>query len=216
MENRQEDRGAPVYCSGSQNGLKKGLLDILNAGSKFVIEQENKPALKLLVRLCKQNDIDEILELQQRVYEQISDKDTFVMTTEEELTDSLKEDVCIGAYHGNMLVGFTLMITNPDSPRNLGLHLDYDRQKLSQCVTYDTTFVAPEYSGYGLQRIFIRFKDRLAWSGGATEALATVSPDNTVSLANLKRSGFSVIDQKRMYGGYERLILSKPIKRYIG
>jgi hypothetical protein len=212
MKNRHEDRSAPVYCSGSQ----KGLFDILNAGSKFVIEHDSKPALKLLIKLCKQDDIEEILELQKRVYDHIGDKNTFVMTTEQELADSLKEDVCIGAYHGNILVGFTLMITNPDSPRNLGLHLDYDREKLKKCVTYDTTFVDPHYSGYGLQRIFIRLKDRLAWSGGATEALATVSPDNTVSLNNLKNSGFSVAGQKTMYGGYERLILSKPLKRYIG
>jgi hypothetical protein len=192
---------------------RSGLYDLLEKGSVFALEHKRKPEIKLRLRLCRPGDLEDILALQERVYDAIEDKDTFVLTTREELVESLEQDTCIGAFDGELLVAFTLMVTNPDSARNLAKHLDYSADKSAKCVTYDTTFVHPDYTGYGLQRVFIRLKDLIALNMGAAEALATVSPDNPRSLNNLQAGGFEVAARKEMYSGVERLILRKKLSR---
>jgi len=191
---------------------RSGICQLLKSGSKFVVEREGKPPLKALFRFCRRDDLDEIVALQKRVYDHVQDKNTFVMTTEEGLAESIDFDVCIGAYHCGVLIAFTLMVVYPYSSRNLGLYLDYTPQQCAKCATYDTTFVDPDYSGYGLQRAFIRLKDRIAGEMGREEVLATVSPDNARSLQNLESSGFTVAGRKKMYGDFDRLILKKGLK----
>jgi hypothetical protein len=188
------------------------LLTLLNSNAQFVIEQKNKPALKLVIRLCNLDDFDRIIALQKQVYESLPDKQTFVMTTGEELLESLQYDICLGAFHFGELIAFSLMVINPYSSRNLGLYLDYEPQQCAKCVTYDTTFVSPTYQGFGLQRIFIKLKDKITNKVGMSEVLATVSPDNAYSLHNLVMSGFVIVDRKKMYGDFDRYIIKKQIR----
>lgn len=179
--------------------------------SDFIIKKHNKPDLSISIRLCKKEELTEILALQSIVYRRIAAKETFIYTTEEELSESLEADVCIGAYHHNSLIAFTLMVSNPESSRNLGYCLNYNQQQCLKCVTYDTTFVHPDYNGYGLQRLFISLKDSIARELGACEALATVSPENITSLDNLKAGGFVIADEKKMYGVLNRYIMRKTL-----
>ena len=122
----------------------------------------NKTELKSLIRLCTREELEDILELQGRVYDLLPAKDMFVLTTAEEMAESLEQDVCIGAYYNGAMIGFTLMVVSPDSTRNLGHYLGYSPQWLNRCVTYDTTFIDPAYRGRGLQRMFICLKDKYA------------------------------------------------------
>ena len=194
--------------------MKRAVLyDLLEKGSVFALEHKHKPEIKLRLRLCRPEDLENILALQEQVYDAIEDKDTFVLSTWEEIAESLEKDTCIGAFDGELLVAFTLMVTYPESERNLAKHLNYSAEKSAKCVTYDTTFVHPNYKGYGLQRVFIRLKDLIALNMGAVEALATVSPDNPHSLNNLQAGGFDVVKRKEMYSGVERLILRKKLSR---
>lgn len=155
------------------------------------------------------DELEDIVRLQEIVYEAVANKDTFVLSTEEELAESLSTDVCFGAYQNGVLIGFTLMVTNPNSPRNLGFYLNYSLEQRLRCVTYETTFVHPDYKGRGLQRLFISIKDRKAGEMEAHEALATVSPNNAASLKNLKAGGFEIAGQRKMYGNLDRYIMRK-------
>lgn len=187
------------------------LRELLIAGTDVVLTNQAREIATLRVGFCKASEFDKIMALQKRVYDAVREKDTFVLTTGEELAESLELDTCIGAYQGTAPAAFTLMVTNPYSSRNLGLYLGYSPERCAKCVTYDTTFVDPAYKGFGLQRLFITLKDALARGAGAEEALATVSPDNEASLKNLLASGFSAASRKNMYGSYDRLILRKPL-----
>jgi L-amino acid N-acyltransferase YncA len=142
---------------------------------------------------------------------ELIDKDTFVQTTKEELAESLDEDFCIGAFSGDSLTAFTLMIINRATRRNLAYLFDDTEQSAQTSVVYDTTFVDPVYVGCGLQRYFITLKDKLAVRLGAVRAYATVSPDNAFSLSNMTANGFKTLGKKQMYGGYWRCILCKRL-----
>lgn len=175
----------------------------------YINKKELTTNLPVIIRLCEQAELKEILALQEAVYKSVVVKETFVNTTEEELRESLEIDACIGVYHHNRLFAFTLMISNRHTSRNLGCALGYRHEELLKCVTYDTTFVLQEYKGYGLQRLFLSLKEEVAKELGACEALATVSPDNMISFSNLKASGFVIADEKKMYGVLNRYIMRK-------
>jgi hypothetical protein len=169
----------------------------------------NKPELEFIVKSCGQDALEDILALQQRVYDGIVNKDLFVRNSRDELTESLNEDVCIGVYRNEKLVAFTLLVVNRISPHSLACQLDLDEEQCRRSVTYDTTFVDSAYKGYGLQRFLIGLKDQCARELGAEAAYTTVSPANEVSLDNILSQGFEIIGEKPMYGGYNRYILRK-------
>lgn len=186
------------------------LSEALSGGSATVF-QRGARLFQLEIRLCGRENLGGILDLQQKVYGNVSDKDTFVQTTKEELAESLDEDFCVGAFSGDVLAAFTLMIINRASRRNLAYLFDDTEQSAQTSVTYDTTFVDPAYVGCGLQRYFITLKDKLAVRLGAVRAYATVSPDNAFSLSNMTANGFETLGKKQMYGGYWRYIQCKRL-----
>lgn len=166
---------------------------------------------QFLLRQCAIDDLDAIMRAQESVYSSLEQNHIFALTTREEISESLNIDFCIGAFCGGELAAFTLMVTNRLTYRNLGNYLGYTQDRLLHCVTYDTTFVLPDYRGFGIQRLFCAIRDKVAIELGAQEALATVSPDNTVSLKNIKANGFKILAEKTMYTGVQRYIVGKKL-----
>lgn len=183
----------------------------LFSGASHILKKRGSPDLCVQLRLCTADELGSILRLQRDVYDAVADKDTFVLTTADELSESLESDICLGAYDNGRLIAFALIVTKPDSPRNLARYLDVDGAPCIMTVTYDTTFVHPSCTGYGLQRIFLSVKDTLAAKVGACRVLATVAPDNGASLKNLTAAGFEIAAEKLMYGGRLRYIMRKSL-----
>ena len=163
----------------------------------------------LEVRQLQQNDLMSVIKLQDKVYECLPDKTQFVLTTADEFAESIVYDYCIGAFSGDILAAVTTIVLNRASTRNVGYVLGFEA---ADCVTYDTTFVHPNYRGRGLQQHFMPIKDDISRRNGAKFAFATVAPDNIYSLRNLTESGFKIIDKKELYGGVDRLILQKDLR----
>lgn len=156
------------------------------------------------------DDIDEFIELQDSVSDSIPDKDLFVLTTRQECEESFVMDFCIGAFRKGQMAGASIMIINRDCERSLGAKLGYDPLK---CVTLDTSFIRKDSQGNGLQRAFIKLRLNKARELGAEMAFATVAQNNIYSLANMRSYGFSILKKDIFYGGYERLVLTKKIRR---
>ncbi len=163
----------------------------------------------LTIRRCEARHLDAILALQEEVFRTLPADALFVRETAGELEESLALDVCLGAFDGDELAAFSLMIANRLTHRSLGAILGYETARMKETVTYDSTFVSPSYRGFGLQRAMLPVKDDAARSLGALEALATVSPDNVHSMNNLLSDGFSILRRQRMYGGLDRYIVRK-------
>lgn len=183
----------------------------MELNQKITRNRKNGDSKEFRIRLCGPADLDEILLLQDEVKRSIAKDDIFVMDTRGELQESLELDCCIGAYADGRLAAFSLSIANRITDRNLGRKLGAPDEELKNYVTYDTTFVHPDYRGYGLQQYFMPIKDEDARERGALFALCTVSPDNPHSLHNTTSTGFQVIRKCVMYGGVERYILKKPV-----
>lgn len=161
------------------------------------------------LRRCGEGDLADIVALQTEVAAALERAHLFVQTPEEELADSLGSDVCLGVYDGERLAAFSVLVLNRVSPRSLGSHLGYTEEEMRRCVTYDTTFVHPDYRGCGLQRTMIEQKDLISRRLGVREALATASPENEHSLRNMRACGFYPVEERVMYTGVRRYIMKK-------
>ncbi len=178
-----------------------------------------------LFRQAEKEDFSAIMALQDIAAAAVpkEKRHTFVLLTKEELTESLAEDFCVTVWASRgkarhdaqeeaVLAAFSLVVLNRITDRNLGTYLGYDREQLLRTVTYDTTFVHPDFRGFGLQRIIIGIKSDEALRRGASQALATVSPDNAQSMANTLAMGFEVAERRPMYGGLDRCIMRRILR----
>lgn len=177
------------------------------------LDRKNGEQCTFLLREPTERDIPEIVRLQEIVYQNIPNKDIFRHTEEEEFRESIVEDRCFCVIHDSRMIGFTLMVKPRISYRNCGSYFDYDDEKLLECVTMDTSFILPDYRGFGLQDLFFQLRDEAGIELGAVEAFTTISPYNEYSLHNAHLNGFRVVKHLKMYGGFERCILRKDLTK---
>ena len=179
----------------------------------YEIELTRRNGDKRLVvfRKSRVEDLPEIMALQDETHQNIPDKKLFNKTTEEELRDSIENDLCCSVFHDGTMVGFTLLVRPRISYRNFGKYLEYDDEKLLKCVSLDTSFIMQEYRGFGLQDVFFKLRIEEGIALGAEEALSTISPDNEVSLKNAYANGFEVASKLEIYDGLERYILKRDL-----
>ena len=164
-----------------------------------------------LIRRCIETDLSNIMKLQLKVYNELSDPGLYALVSEEDIHESLIEDYCYGTYHDDRLVAFTMMIANRISHRNYGTYIGYPKERLPKCVSLEITIVDSAYRGFGLQRLFVRIREEEAKRHGAEEALVTIAPNNDYSLNNLLKSGYEIIETRPLYEGAMRHILRKTL-----
>lgn len=159
------------------------------------------------IRPCTLEDLDEIVRLQEVVYENMPDQTMLSITEKDEIEESLRLDKCYCAEVDGEMIAYSMLVAPRISYRNTGTYLGYDDDRLMKTATMDLSLVKPGHRGHHMQRrmIDIRLKD--AKELGAEEVLSTVEPNNSHSLNNLVGSGFEIITTKVIYDGLKRNIL---------
>ena len=160
-------------------------------------------ALRLLVRRLGLQVLETCMALQERVAAGIAGNEQsniFQLLTEEELAWSLAHDIVLGYWRGDELVGQLDVALSPVPHTDLLPDVrDLVDPDIERTAVIDTTFVAPECRGFGLQRHMIQTACELAREGGASAIMATVSPANTASARNFERAGFEKIATRPKY-----------------
>lgn len=174
---------------------------------------KNGKSLTLEAAQAATGDADAILAMQQKVVDALEDRSIFVELSEAELLDSLENDFCLAIRSGNIICAMTVLVRNRISDRHVGTYLAYEDAQFLESVTYDSSFVIPEYRGYGIQKFLFAERDIAARQMGAKYALATVAPTNEFSLRNALESGFEIVDRRFMYAGVDRYVLRKELSR---
>ncbi len=166
---------------------------------------------------------EKLMHLQETVRRAMPDDRMFFPLSEDEMKDSLRNDIVLVAVPvvddrricrtPDMEVGlaaFAVLVVNMESEdRNLAYDAGLDPLKT---VTFDAVAVSPDYRGFGLHGIFITCSVELAVRLGADRMLTTVDPDNTFSMTNFLKKGFTVsVPELRKYGGLRRSLLSLDI-----
>ena len=87
---------------------------------KNIFKTVTKKGITLDFRLTDSEDVNEILSLQSLIYSKMENTEWFVKITKEEIVESAAEDITVGVYDGDKLIGFALIVKNRSCDRNLG------------------------------------------------------------------------------------------------
>ena len=152
-----------------------------------------------MIRKLLYNEIEEAISLQNRIYDNLIDKDLYIMTTPNDFYDIFEKDYLLGYFINDKLVGVLTIITNRLYEQNLcfDCNLDY-----KDCYTFDAVYVDNEYRGKGIQNKLLEYGISIAEEKNIKYILSTVSPNNVYSHHNFELNNFIVYKQMIKYEKY--------------
>lgn len=158
------------------------------------------------------SDVDDIIDLQNNVVTNLTNKDIFQPDTKEFITNHIKKQgKIVGCKVENKLIAYAVLRFPMYKEDNLGIDIKLDYDKLKFVVHFESIAVLSDYRGNNLQQLLCNYIETIAINKGMKYLLATVSPDNIQSLNNFNKLGFEVKLEKTKYNGLTRYILSKAI-----
>lgn len=160
------------------------------------------------IRKCNANDADSIYNIQNIVIDNFKEeekgyflpfkKDTYLRI----VNDPINDGEIYGAFIDNKMIAWIFLSV---SNRMKELKQMIPNIK-GNCADIDGVIVLPEYRGYGLQKILVKYLEEKAREKGISNIIAEVTFENVYSLRNLKDLGY---EEQTWYQKDEN------IKRYI-
>ena len=151
--------------------------------------------------------IDAIFTLQQDVFKEGYDENLLRYNSKQMLKKAMSKGYTIGVFYKENLIAFGILLAYQNliaEKEMMSLLKDF---KYIKNYTIKLIIVKKNFRGKGLQRKIIKiFEDKIEEK---SLILATVSPLNSYSLRNFLKCGYKILTEKKMYGGYNRLILYK-------
>lgn len=168
----------------------------------------------LNIRQCKIGDIEEILELQDKVFLDLAENaDLLRKNTRETFERCMKEpNFFVGLYDDAEMVGLGIMEDARGRDDDLGVVIC--RHSLSKGAYADCKLVMirKPYYGRGLQRALMWIIEKNAYKRGYRYLITSVSPDNPYSRNNIIAMGYKYDTNKNMYGTLNRDVFIKELK----
>ena len=168
--------------------------------------------LPIRLRRCGPADAAAFFALQNEVRAAMPHPEQFVPDTLENITAYLREGLCIGAYDGERLGAYFILRYCGRSAHNYAAFMDVPRTEWEHWANADSAIVHADFRGNGLQRLMLEAALPL-FPKKITHIGATVSPQNQYSLHNALASGFAIVSRREMYGGHDRYLLAKDLKK---
>ena len=153
-------------------------------------------------RLVSYEALPEMVDLIQRVYDQLPNKEVLFVDS----YDDMKEDLDKGAkvmaiYAGDKTMVAYRYVSFPGlEERNLGYDLGLGVESLKKMCQLETTVVDPPYRGNNLQYMTLSLMKPIVEAEGYTHLACTISPYNYFSVNNIMRHSLKIKDLKRKYG----------------
>ncbi len=162
----------------------------------------------VICRPCTLQHLDAMMALQERVCAALENKELYVSSDRERNGYLLEKQGVIGAFCGEQLVGYCSFVYPGTGEDDYGRHLGWAEELLPRCGAVDSAVVDPAFRGRGLQKQMARLAvETVREKFPEGILLTTISPYNPASLRSMQAVGFTVLHQKKMYGGKDRYIL---------
>lgn len=167
------------------------------------------------MKLVGTDYLSEIIELQDAVVKNISNKEIFQPDSKEFFIEELKKGAkIIGVFseeERERLVAYRFITLPKGDSMNLGMDLGLSPKELKRVGHLETTLVHPNYRGNGLQRKTLFVALDLFKYLGHNHICSTISPKNFHSLNNVMAGGLVIKNLKEKYGGKMRFILHRDL-----
>lgn len=159
----------------------------------------------------EQEDAAMILQFQQRTFDSVADKDTFVPLSEAEWRYLLDHGFALGVWEGQhprYLIGCLY----PPDEENLGHEINLPLEKLGQVAHLEIAMADPDCRGWKMHsRMCALCVERLQGDGRTRYVMSTVAPHNLPSRRALEHAGLSSVMEKEKYGGKLRCIMLREL-----
>lgn len=161
---------------------------------------------------CTIENIDEICEIQEIAFQNLTDTNLLRRNTREVLQTCLFDPhYTLGVFHKDKLIAFAVLYDGQNTIENIGRDIGIAEENLNFVVNFKLVIVLPDYRGNGLQQELIHKLEAIAKANNKRIMCATISPFNTYSIKNFERSGFKFHSKKTKYGNLERCIYYKNL-----
>ncbi len=108
--------------------------------------------------------------------------------------------------------GFFMVDFPGETKRNLGSYLGLQGKELNQVVHMDSAAVLPKYRGNHLQELMMKEAEKILDDKKQYRyRMGTVHPENSYSLNNIKKRGYTILTTVEKYGGLPRHVMWKKI-----
>ena len=165
------------------------------------------------VRCLSPEEIPMILALQQRLYQGIERKETFVTLSEPEWSYLMQHSFVVAIFPPERREPAYLMgCIYPPEEENLGHDIGLSPEELEQVAHLEIAMADPEFRGFGMHsRMCQLCCEELAQDGRTHFILSTVHPDNLPSKRALESAGLVTMVVKEKYGGKLRCIMLRRV-----
>lgn len=183
-------------------------------GSPHLTMSQKHHSQNIQYRLLDKSAINEMLNLQDYIYDHLPTKALLVKDSKSEILKSMENGFAVGILDdNNSIVGYRLVaIPEKGDEQLLETDLNFSHP-LTKPAQLETTIVLPNYRGNQLQYKTLLIAQDILIQEKVTDMLCTVSPYNVFSLKNVMKAGLRINALKRKYG--DKMANSKGIWRFI-
>ena len=159
------------------------------------------------------NDLEAILELQEKVIASLTVASFLQPLSEEEFLFILNGNgTMIGAFHEERLIAFRAMLEPEIDEHHLGRDAGLTESELSSVLYSEVTNVDPDYRGNKLQQILGELLLEDIDKKRYRYLFTTVAPFNIASLKDKFALGMHIISLEKKYGNLLRYTLMKDLR----
>ena len=160
------------------------------------------------------NDIGQIMQLQDSVYEFLEQKEVLEKLTEEEFQKCLEQGYVTGVYADDELIALRMMyIPSLDEEEHLADDVGVSRER---SIYSEISLVKPEHRGQKLQMKMGEYLiEQVRASGDFDYIFSTVMPANLASRKDKFKLGFKIMRTRLKYGGKRRHVLYLPLNEEV-
>lgn len=160
------------------------------------------------------NNIEEIMQLQDSIYDHLEQKEVLEKLSREEFEACLEQGYVTGVFHEDELIALRLMyIPSLTEEEHLADDVGVNRER---SIYSEISLVNPAHRGQKLQMKMGEFLiEQVRESGDFDYIFSTVMPANLASLKDKFKLGFKIMRTRLKYGGKRRHILYLPLNEEI-
>lgn len=163
--------------------------------------------------------LPKIMEIVREAAEETAEKGWFAAGDEAYFRQLLQQQgfvIMAREQESGEIAGFFAVVF-PGEEEYMGQYTRIPKEDWGCIVHMDTVAVSRRYQGKGLHRSMLEACEkelelrRLDAGQERWYLLCSVHPDNCYSLENMRKSGYEILAEAKLYGGLERLILGKVL-----